>query len=219
MRWVHGSSPRVRGTLPRDTSSPACRRFIPACAGNTRSQQESSTRNSVHPRVCGEHGKVLEIILKQTGSSPRVRGTRRHSSRASLISRFIPACAGNTPVVTSAPRAHSVHPRVCGEHAVGPPVPPTVYGSSPRVRGTRLPCLTGLAEVRFIPACAGNTLRLHRKALRWPVHPRVCGEHVAQHVAEQRSIGSSPRVRGTRLWTGLKSARRRFIPACAGNTS
>ena len=59
--------------------------------------------------------------------------------------------------------------------------------SSPPVRGTHAPLIA--AELRFIPACAGNTRPRRNHAPYAPVHPRLCGEH------------------------------RDFIPACAGNTA
>ena len=39
-----------------------------------------------------------------------------------------------------------------------------------------------MPNVRFIPACAGNT---HDVPVYWegrPVHPRVCGEHIFSHL-------------------------------------
>jgi hypothetical protein len=52
----------------------------------------------------------------------------------------------------------------------------------------------------------------------FPVHPRVCGEHVLSIGYLSRPHGSSPRVRGTLLRRLQSFASRRFIPACAGNT-
>ena len=34
-----------------------------------------------------------------------------------------------------------------------------------------------LKQVRFIPACAGNTGELYDLYMPSPVHPRMCGEH------------------------------------------
>ena len=73
-----------------------------------------------------------------------------------------------------------------------------MYGSSPRVRGTRKDGKAAPRLHRFIPACAGNTASALVKPCSRTVHPRVCGEHL-------------PRGRGG-------GAERRFIPACAGNT-
>ena len=96
-------------------------------------------------------------------------------------------------------RLPRVHPRVCGElffrvGLVGPQ-----DGSSPRVRGTRAPTLTYRG--------------------RDPVHPRVCGELPVVCDAASDINGSSPRVRGTPARHGRRPPHRRFIPACAGNST
>ena len=49
-------------------------------------------------------------------------------------------------------------------------------------------------------------------------HPRVCGEHLAQDVAQGVVGGSSPRMRGTRSCWCLACADCGIIPAYAGNT-
>ena len=92
-------------------------------------------------------------------------------------------------------------------------------GSSPRVRGT--PCVRSAssASVRFIPACAGNTLTLTASKSFATVHPRVCGEHPPPAANTCGISGSSPRVRGTRHLVDPPLQGLRFIPACAGNTA
>ena len=50
-----GPSPRVRGTLAQ--------------------LAEQGAVNSVHPRVCGEHGVTARVWRDGNGPSPRVRGT------------------------------------------------------------------------------------------------------------------------------------------------
>ena len=133
------------------------------------------------------------------GSSPRVRGTHRAVRFFGRVRRFIPACAGNTHGGCRRAIPRSVHPRVCGEH------------SAVRRRGAWGP--------RFIPACAGNTPRRPSTGLRTTVHPRVCGEHVVGGAHDGHCSGSSPRVRGTQRGHARQVALRRFIPACAGNTT
>ncbi len=71
-----GSSPRVRGTRGRPLVSLRESRFIPACAGNTRPGRRRPARAPVHPRVCAEHLYIARMNALDTGSSPRVRGTR-----------------------------------------------------------------------------------------------------------------------------------------------
>jgi len=74
-------------------------------------------------------------------------------------------------------------------------------------------------EVRFIPACAGNRHLEHLGPDPFPVHPRVRGEQAFRQAVEALQIGSSPRARGTGLGVGASLQPRRFIPACAGNSS
>ena len=125
----------------------------------------------VHPRLCGEH---MPFMFSPTivAVHPRLCGEHALSSALAVVTRFIPACAGNTlrtrhqqrpdagssPPVRGTPTAalpgnavEPVHPRLCGEHRV---------------------------SLRFIPACAGNT-----------------------GLADLRnaSSGSSPPVRGTQV--------------------
>ena len=70
---------------------------------------------------------------------------------------------------------------------------------------------------RFIPACAGNSLRSDRSHSCVPVHPRVCGEQVFDLGDLLAHLGSSPRVRGTVGLGHHVAFDLRFIPACAGN--
>ena len=71
--------------------------------------------------------------------------------------RFIPACAGNSAAIVSGDAQKAVHPRVCGEQCHGPYLVHSVFGSSPRVRGTAKPSDKHMVRLRFIPACAGNS--------------------------------------------------------------
>ena len=79
------------------------------------------------------------------------------------------------------------------------------------------------AEVEFpargiIPAYAGNTwVDGDALFLRWD-HPRVCGEHLNGVGPLDLNLGSSPRMRGTRVETLCFSAFFGIIPAYAGNT-
>ena len=174
-------------------------RFIPACAGNSRSSCRWPPCTPVHPRVCGELRNAVALTQDSTGSSPRVRGTLQLVAQAAFNDRFIPACAGNSRRQPSAWLPRSVHPRVCGELSTK--------------RAVRAP------HYRFIPACAGNSIAA------WPVrcwrgvHPRVCGELPRWALSRGYDRGSSPRVRGTPGRIPPPPPLRRFIPACAGNSS
>jgi len=52
----------------------------------------------------------------------------------------------------------------------------------------------------------------------YPVHPRICGEHILITSAQRNVNGSSPHMRGTHYLSAWLPDRTRFIPAYAGNT-
>ena len=113
----------------------------------------------------------------------------------------------------------SVHPHDCGEHLLMARSTASNCGSSPRLRGT-LVCNQKLGTVaRFIPTTAGNTSPSCAVVPVVTVHPHDCGEHLRLSVPSGFLLGSSPRLRGTRLSSHLSGCRGRFIPTTAGNTS
>ena len=172
-----GSSPRMRGTRNKGSAEKVHGRFIPAYAGNTEGVGVGHCLVPVHPRVCGEHALPQSHTHIQSGSSPRMRGTRPVPRPRPEPSRFIPAYAGNTSCRTASCVHASVHPRVCGEHVRAVTGLRVTAGSSPRMRGTRHARRITDGRLRFIPAYAGNTYCYGRIATRFAVHPRVCGEH------------------------------------------
>ena len=154
-----------------------------------------------------------------SGSSPRVRGTDFGSGPNVEPGRFIPACAGNRPFSSAVWRFWAVHPRVCGEQQPSRWRRNRIGGSSPRVRGTGFIAYGVGNKYRFIPACAGNR-QFHDFHTSLPtVHPRVCGEQFSLSSFTGIFVGSSPRVRGTVFRRQIWRLVRRFIPACAGNSS
>ena len=179
-----GSSPRVRGTDRTRSPQHLLRRFIPACAGNSRLCAFSSITSTVHPRVCGEQSYSPPSIARDDGSSPRVRGTVKYGHPVRFEFRFIPACAGNRQGFVGSRDEDAVHPRVCGEQCKLPGLARRTGGSSPRVRGTGFQVPGASLSSRFIPACAGNRHTGLLSTVVTTVHPRVCGE---QHdIAEKR---------------------------------
>ena len=172
---------------------------------------------AVHPRVCGEQLTGVALSVFEAGSSPRVRGTGCSPCSQKVRSRFIPACAGNSPDWPITGIVPAVHPRVCGEQEPPAVLVPGRVGSSPRVRGTvTIDCQCSRA-MRFIPACAGNRRSFCGKWALVAVHPRVCGEQCSARRSSSLAAGSSPRVRGTVLILIQPVFYGRFIPACAGN--
>ena len=152
-----GSSPHARGTPGGNWHFRGAHRFIPACAGNTSVQGEGRGKGAVHPRMRGEHTGHSGRLTSSAGSSPHARGTLTRTCTVSVMSWFIPACAGNTADRRAACWGQLVHPRMRGEHSMPGPCSMACTGSSPHARGTRAPIRGFLGSCRFIPACAGNT--------------------------------------------------------------
>ena len=152
----HGSSPRVRGTYAIAKGCNLFNRFIPTSAGNIASQLSDTVMDAVHPHECGEHMMVFCSWWIGVGSSPRVRGTLILSYLPVLSNRFIPTSAGNMIKNPGIETLDAVHPHECGEHQIAANSDKAAAGSSPRVRGTFLPCLPIAVQKRFIPTSAGN---------------------------------------------------------------
>ena len=87
------------------------------------------------------------------------------------------------------------------------------------MRGTHAFNPSGKDSGGIIPAYAGNTAAVKLAQLDDGDHPRVCGEHTLSGIAERTGLGSSPRMRGTRVAQCDDRAGGGIIPAYAGNTS
>ena len=175
---ARGSSPRVRGKLAAHLSEGAADGLIPACAGKTDKVVIHHNAGRAHPRVCGENLRVRDNTRRGRGSSPRVRGKLAASQAHVQYPRLIPACAGKTLSALVDYYGSAAHPRVCGENVISPLAIASRKGSSPRVRGKRIPPEQQVSwdgssprvrgklvpEARrrtrtgLIPACAGKTL-------------------------------------------------------------
>ncbi len=177
-----GLSPLARGTPPGIIPGSADLRFIPAGAGNTSTSSINKAKITVYPRWRGEHANSLRICSIVIGLSPLARGTLPQLRAGRSENRFIPAGAGNTPVISALRQSRPVYPRWRGEHNRTFSIPGYIRGLSPLARGTRFRKSHPDIRHRFIPAGAGNTA-LHRSyqgAL--PVYPRWRGEHVSSRL-------------------------------------
>ena len=209
----------MRGTRNSRLHVYALSGIIPALAGNTARGACSSHTSWDHPRACGEHNTGATGDELESGSSPRLRGTREQPGRDGRERGIIPALAGNTvrTFVTFSPCRD--HPRACGEHMRCPDWRWRHEGSSPRLRGTPRPQTHPISTVGIIPALAGNTLSSGLWGADSWDHPRACGEHSSTSDDPLDEQGSSPRLRGTRVAARRQAAGRGIIPALAGNTA
>ena len=95
---------------------------------------------------------------------------------------------------------------MCGENLPGSTPANFRVGSSPRVRGKLARINARKLQSGLIPACAGKTRRSGLLSVLLRAHPRVCGENHANNDNRYTTWGSSPRVRGKPISTGLSVA-------------
>ena len=150
-----GSPPHVRGRPQVHDGFVRLYRFTPACAGQTGFGSPCISKWPVHPRMCGADAFRSPAALLRAGSPPHVRGRPCPLVAGSVVSRFTPACAGQTQVPRLRHPHQPVHPRMCGADRSQSGAGRFRRGSPPHVRGRRRPCL------RLVPRSA--------------VHPRMCG--------------------------------------------
>ena len=158
-RRNNGLSPRVRGNHGDHDRWVGRIGSIPACAGEPGLRSAASTPPRVYPRVCGGTFSPGDIVWKQAGLSPRVRGNRSSYPGNIEGARSIPACAGEPGRGAVGGAGLWVYPRVCGGTARAAAAVISSCGLSPRVRGNRAPGQQRCAGGRSIPACAGEPLR------------------------------------------------------------
>ena len=192
--------------------------IIPAYAGSTGRTSGTCGRRRDHPRVCGEHGRLLRGQLYGLGSSPRMRGARFYMLPSNHPPGIIPAYAGSTGRQESTSRRSRDHPRVCGEHTRSPMWTYSSLGSSPRMRGAPARFSRRGAFRRIIPAYAGSTHAQIVESTLCEDHPRVCGEHGQGSHGAHLSKGSSPRMRGEHHLVVEVRGDAGIIPAYAGST-
>ena len=151
-------------------------RFIPAGAGNSRSDSGMRPVPSVHPRWRGEQWWADSPRMYHAGSSPLARGTGHAIAHRQADHRFIPAGAGNSGYRPARCYWVAVHPRWRGEQCFTGTAAHAVIGSSPLARGTG-GSPRGISKLaRFIPAGAGNSLVTRSILTGAAVHPRWRGE-------------------------------------------
>ena len=197
-----GLSPLARGTQRPCAPGSGCVRFIPAGAGNTQRECAGFNWTPVYPRWRGEHSFASCKAFYPSGLSPLARGTHVGGGAGRYCKRFIPAGAGNTNQAEYSINPTTVYPRWRGEHLQPKLNFGFVIGLSPLARGTLLDIPEHCADLRFIPAGAGNTNQAEYSINPTTVYPRWRGEHSSTPARRVRVSGLSPLARGTRPASG-----------------
>ena len=192
--------------------------LIPAGAGQTPSRGACCPGTRAHPRGCGADSSSAETASSPPGSSPRVRGRRHFWCSFACVCGLIPAGAGQTASATAPTKTRWAHPRGCGADGSLNSGSDARWGSSPRVRGRQGRSPSPAATKRLIPAGAGQTSFLVLLCVRVRAHPRGCGADRLCDGTYQDPLGSSPRVRGRRVFELRERREVGLIPAGAGQT-
>ena len=194
-------------------------RIIPAHAGQTALFHHRRRRAPDHPRACGANKHGVSHMKQECGSSPRMRGKRPLTEFNNAQIRIIPAHAGQTSASRRAYCHNTDHPRACGANVSLWPMSKSPDGSSPRMRGKRLPVVQAPVARRIIPAHAGQTRPSESSGHAARDHPRACGANRVDFAQDLFDAGSSPRMRGKPPWCRGRRPCRRIIPAHAGQTA
>ena len=173
-----GSSPRVRGKRCKLRQLKQQIRIIPARAGQTASVERRGRGQTDHPRACGANRRRSPLLSEMYGSSPRVRGKQPSLGSCMLLSRIIPARAGQTRHCGVWVAQYADHPRACGANCPAGTSKMNGVGSSPRVRGKRHNPHQRQHIHRIIPARAGQTVAVPQAESGEPDHPRACGANL-----------------------------------------
>ncbi len=213
-----GRSPRGRGRRAPRSGQPHRKRSIPAWAGETGAATAPPPRRWVDPRVGGGDPPPRPLTEPPCGRSPRGRGRPSSRRRHRRWRRSIPAWAGETDRQGEILPSLAVDPRVGGGDWCAPMKPCWTSGRSPRGRGRRLMSLPDDCHRGSIPAWAGETQAGGSYAIAGGVDPRVGGGDRWPRCVNPDNVGRSPRGRGRPTEPREVQARRRSIPAWAGET-
>ena len=213
-----GSSPLTRGKPVSLLRARERRGLIPAHAGKTTPSRWPPPPAWAHPRSRGENAINLMPHPTVPGSSPLTRGKLKQAAAVFQTERLIPAHAGKTLTIESAPEITPAHPRSRGEN-------PSVHearfhraGSSPLTRGKQARYGLLARQRGLIPAHAGKTDERTAREFSQRAHPRSRGENGYRLGHNVTYLGSSPLTRGKLSAVLSREQVAGLIPAHAGKT-
>ena len=156
-RRTLGPPPHARGSLRAVERDPVGDGPTPACAGITSVLVVPCFLISAHPRMRGDHVRMLRIESHARGPPPHARGSPVPMLRAYADQRPTPACAGITSRASPTAPCCTAHPRMRGDHTRTSVLCDWTEGPPPHARGSRTPGRGAAPRARPTPACAGIT--------------------------------------------------------------
>ena len=176
----------------------------------------SPSTSTVYPRPRGGTVPVPVDDQPGRGLSPPTRGNPCVATPLPQRQRSIPAHAGEPPAVGQTIRPLRVYPRPRGGTGDVRSVGQLFIGLSPPTRGNRLLRRHLSREVGSIPAHAGEPSSAPIPCTMPPVYPRPRGGTSSPEGNGVDIGGLSPPTRGNQRTIRTRTARRRSIPAHAG---
>ena len=213
-----GSSPLTRGKHSAARNPGRHWGLIPAHAGKTARRARTRARPRAHPRSRGENEMSAQLSAFAAGSSPLTRGKQSAPTWQAVSTGLIPAHAGKTARCPSRPFRGRAHPRSRGENLAFVVPIVLVGGSSPLTRGKHGLVQAGNGQGGLIPAHAGKTRPVTKRAAPSRAHPRSRGENRCLPEGVTLHQGSSPLTRGKRRSEDIQRDADGLIPAHAGKT-
>ncbi len=194
--WLQGLSPRARGNLVSKATIGSIDGPIPASAGEPGQSGTCRCCRGAYPRERGGTPKTGITQTQQGGLSPRARGNRASYSARDMMTRPIPASAGEPKAPAFDQGLFEAYPRERGGTFLSGLRGEGDEGLSPRARGNHR-STTGEPRRRGpIPASAGEPMT--RKP--WPswqgAYPRERGGTQIGRSVQFGRKGLSPRARG-----------------------
>ena len=130
-----GLSPPTRGNPDCVGAARRRRRSIPAHAGEPKATPSRADAETVYPRPRGGTAPALSSPRQSTGLSPPTRGNRPSAAAVRVLSRSIPAHAGEPPSLISPIFNPPVYPRPRGGTSGSAAEINSIPGLSPPTRG------------------------------------------------------------------------------------
>ncbi len=198
-RGCGGPPPHARGPPRHPVAASRLGGTTPACAGTTSCCRCPSGPHRDHPRMRGDHSRVLRASHRKPGPPPHARGPPGSRARRHQALGTTPACAGTTTNALPTTTMPWDHPRMRGDHDCGDPADDSARGPPPHARGPQIEAVM--------------TSRNERD------HPRMRGDHAAPGIARSIIRGPPPHARGPPDTDGVGGEVSGTTPACAGTTS
>ena len=162
--FKRGSSPLARGLRQGRDDGEGAARIIPARAGFTRARFIPDWMCTDHPRSRGVYFGQKRLDVRSAGSSPLARGLRDWGASELTARGIIPARAGFTPYSVYSGAVRLDHPRSRGVYWSSRRDWAANGGSSPLARGLPSAIMISASGSGIIPARAGFTQRVLRRA-------------------------------------------------------